>query len=245
VLGLDCDQDAIDTVTKRIGDNPNLTIAKANFRNLKEVATKHGFTQSSGILFDLGVSSWQFDAPHRGFSFQVDAPLDMRLDQEAEVTAKDIVNTKSRDDLFEIFSRYGNESRARAIAEAIIVNRQLKPINTTKELADLVSDVYHGRQGRLHPATKVFQALRIAVNQELNNLKETLPEALSLLKPGGKIAIISFHEGEDRIVKHFLKNHQLIHKLTLNTKKPIIPNVSEINQNIRSRSAKLRSATKL
>jgi 16S rRNA (cytosine1402-N4)-methyltransferase len=191
-----------------------------------------------GILADLGISSTQVDQAHRGFSFRQEAPLDMRMDQRQELTAADIINTWSEVDLANLFYNYGEERLSRRIARQIVGQR---PFQTTTQLAEAIAQSVPGkyRHGRIHPATRVFQSLRIAVNRELEVLETLLQLAPTWLKPGGRIAIISFHSLEDRRVKHAFKDHP---DLKVITKKPIIPTREEIAANPRSRSAKLRIA---
>ncbi|MFM6355343.1 MAG: 16S rRNA (cytosine(1402)-N(4))-methyltransferase RsmH [Planktothrix sp.] len=194
--------------------------------------------QFDGIIADLGVSSYQFDQPERGFSFRHTAPLDMRMNQQQSLTAAEIINHWDEKELADIFYHYGEERLSRRIAKRIIEKR---PFQTTTELADAIANSVPGsyRHGRIHPATRVFQALRIAVNQELTCLEKFLDQAQNWLKPGGRIGIISFHSLEDRIVKHRFKDSPILQVLT---KKPIQPQPDELNQNPRSRSAKLRIA---
>lgn len=249
VLGIDADDDAIKNAQKRF--NKEITIAKGNFRNIREIAEKNGFGQVSGILFDLGVSSYQFDKPEKGFSFQYEAPLDMRMDTELSVTAADLINVLNKDELAELFIKYGEEQYTKRIVSVIIEARKTKRIETTKELAELIAWVYPRKthptpskggdaKRAIHPATKVFQALRIAVNDELNSLKDALADAIHLLKPGGRIVIISFHSLEDRIVKNAFLEFAEQNQGEIITKKPIIPTYEEIETNKRSRSAKMR-----
>lgn len=245
VFGFDQDPEALAEVKKRLDlDFNRLAVIESNFEHLKAELKKYDITEVDGILFDLGVSSHQFDTPERGFSFQFEAPLDMRMSPSLMVTAKDLINGLGRRELYDLFTKYGDEQLARPIAEAIVRARQIRPIETTKQLAKLVEKVYGRRHTHLHPATKVFQSLRIAINDELNTLKITLPQAASLLKIGGKLAIISFHEGEDRVVKHFMRDLSAEY-WEVDTKKPITPSAAEIAENPRSRSAKLRICTKL
>jgi 16S rRNA (cytosine1402-N4)-methyltransferase len=251
VLSIDADQDAIDNAAQKFSENEELakykyqlTIAKGNFKDIKDIAQKYGFNQVHGILFDLGVSSHQFDIAERGFSFMREGPLDMRMDRDLKVQAKDLINSLTKGELYELFTKLGEEWRARTIAEHIIRSRQLKPIETTTELAEIVKKAVPS-QGDINPATKIFQALRIAINDELNSLREALPKAVELLQSGGRLAIISFHSLEDRIVKQEfirLKNEE---QGEIITKKPIIPTEEEIRENKRSRSAKLRVFQKI
>ncbi|HEY9618606.1 MAG TPA: 16S rRNA (cytosine(1402)-N(4))-methyltransferase RsmH [Microcoleaceae cyanobacterium] len=200
-----------------------------------------GELQFDGILADLGVSSAQFDFADRGFSFRQTAPLDMRMDQRQELTAAEVINHWEEVKLADIFYTYGEERLSRRIARRIVADR---PFETTTQLAEAIaySVPKSYRYGRIHPATRVFQALRIAVNRELEVLETFLDQAPHWLKPGGRLAIISFHSLEDRIVKHRLKESELLQVVT---KKPIVPQEDEIKENVRSRSAKLRIAERL
>lgn len=250
VLGIDADDDAIAHAKERFHEK--VTIAKGNFRNIQEIAGKKGFTQVSGILFDLGVSSYQFDKPEKGFSFQYEAPLDMRMDTALSVTAADLINALHKEELVELFITYGEEQHAKRIVSAIVEARRTKRIETTIELAEIIARVYPRKthplipssggetKRRIHPATKVFQALRIAVNDELHTLKEALTASIDLLKPKGRIVIISFHSLEDRIVKNAFLEFAEKNQGKIITKKPIIPTYEEIETNKRSRSAKMR-----
>ena len=233
-----------------------VTLVQGNFADVEEIAVEHGFCPVDGILLDLGLSSLQLEAAGRGFSFQLDGPLDMRFSPSQTVTAADLVNDLSVEELASILFRYGEEPRARRIARAIVAER---PINTTGELAALVKRTVGCRE-RLHPATRTFQALRMAVNEEMECLAEVLPQALRLLAPGGCLAIISFHSLEDRLVKQFFRKEARDclcppevpvcvcgHRATLGilAKKPIRPSADEVAANPRSRSAKLRIAYRL
>lgn len=261
VLGLDADPEAIERVSRRLESAiaaGRLIVRQAFFRHLMEVATAAAFVPVDGILLDLGVSSFQFDTPERGFSFMHDGPLDMRMNPQAEPSAAHIVNHWDEEELADIIYQYGEERRSRRIAKAIVRQR---PVQTTGELAAIVERAVGGRRGdRIHPATRVFQALRIAVNQELSQIEETLPQCLDLLRPGGRLAVISFHSLEDRIVKQWMQNEsrsfipdpahpfggvEQTPRLQLVTRKPVSPGSDEIERNPRSRSAKLRVAEKL
>ncbi|OGV92434.1 16S rRNA (cytosine(1402)-N(4))-methyltransferase [Microgenomates group bacterium RIFCSPLOWO2_01_FULL_47_10] len=245
VIGIDQDPEALEYVRQRTDLNhANLTLVEDNFEHVSDSVKAHSAKPVTGILFDLGVSSHQFDTPERGFSFQSSAPLDMRMSPSQAVTARDLINGLGKHELYDLFTKYGDEQLARPISEAIIRARMRKPIDTTSNLAQLIEKVYHGRRSHLHPATKVFQALRMAVNDEMNVLKNALPAAVNLLAPGGRMAVISFHEGEDRIVKHFMKDLPADTYQEL-TDKPITPTPEEIAQNPRSRSAKLRGVEKI
>ena len=220
--------------------HPNFKCVVANFRDLRTTAEKYGFSPASGILFDLGVSSDQLSQVKKGLSFMNDGPLDMRLDSELKRTAADIINESSEDELYEIFTRFSQEELARPIAAAIIRARRLKSISTTRELVQIIEERSGGSKGGIHPATKVFLALRIAVNHELENLQKGIDQAVDLLEPNGRLVVISFHETEDRIVKRIFKKKESRGTLTILSKKPVRPSQAEIMQNPRSRSARLR-----
>lgn len=196
--------------------------------------------EADGVLLDLGFSSVHVDAPERGFSFQNDGPLDMRYDTQGELTAEDIVNGWSKDDLATILRRFGEEPAAHRIAKAIFDARREQRITTTLQLAEIISAIVP-RRGKAHPATKTFQALRLVVNDELGEVEKGLQAAQEVLKPGGILAVITFHSLEDRLVKHWLKEHPEFESLS---KKPIAPGRAEVLSNPRSRSAKLRLAKK-
>ena len=241
ILGIDWTQEAIREIKK----NPNLILVCDNFANLAEIVKQQKFTKVRGVLMDLGYSSWHLEESGRGFSFQKKEPLDMRYSVQNQLTAEKIVNFWSKFEIERILQEYGEERFAKNIAEQIIEERKLKPIQTTNHLVEVVRKaVPRGYLNqRIHFATKTFQALRIAVNDELNNIEKALPQALQILEPGGRLVVISFHSLEDRIVKNFFKNNIL--NINLLTKKPVIPTRQEIIINPRSRSAKLRAATKI
>ncbi|MBU2052240.1 16S rRNA (cytosine(1402)-N(4))-methyltransferase RsmH [Patescibacteria group bacterium] len=214
VYGLDVDPEALERAAERLG--PKTRLLELNFTNLKQAASQFGLKSVAGVLLDLGLSSEQIADPARGFSFQVDGPLDMRADPKLNVTAADLVNGLGRSELIKLFRLYGEEIRAKQIAAAIIARR---PLTTTGQLVEAIEAAVPVSSRRHHPATLVFQALRMAVNDELNNLKAVLPQAVELLEPGGRLAVISFHSLEDRIVKNFMKENIALKILT---KKPII-----------------------
>ncbi len=244
LFGIDQDPEAIKRAKTRLENTclkAEFKLLHCNFSNLLEAAKKFQVQSFSGILFDLGLSSEQIADPGRGFSFKISAPLDMRASKELSVTAADLVNGLHKGELSELFSKFGQEQYHLAIANHIVRARRSKPITTSLELADLVAKVKKTR-GKIHPATKVFQALRIVVNDELNNLKTALPQAVKLLKPKGRLVIISFHSLEDKIVKNFFKQNK---HLKILTDKPITPSEEELKNNPRARSAKLRAATKI
>jgi len=261
LLGLDADPEALAIARGRLarfGDR--VVLVNANFRTLASIARENGFIPADGVLFDLGLSSMQLERSLRGFSFQRDEPLDMRFDPSQRLTAADIVNEASEAELRKMLFEYGEESRAPAIARAIVRRRATGRISTSKELAEVVAAAVGGRRGGRHPATKTFQALRIAVNEELESLRQALPQAVEVLSKGGRLAVISFHSLEDRIVKEFMRQEAsscicppglpvcICGKrptLKLITKKPIVPSAEEIERNPRARSAKLRVAERL
>lgn len=248
VLGIDADQDAIDYVQENLKSqvsNLKLTVAQGNFKDIEKIAGSHGFSKVAGILYDLGVSSHQIDSKDRGFSFQKEGPLDMRMDTSIPVTAADLANLLTKDELYEIFIKFGEERRARSISSAIVSARRIKAIKTTGDLLNIIQEVY-GVEGemadkiRASIAKRVFQGLRIAVNNELGSLEESLPKAVSLLEDKGRIMVISFHSLEDRIVKKSFLDFQKRGLGRVITKKPIMPSIAETNENRRSRSAKAR-----
>jgi 16S rRNA (cytosine1402-N4)-methyltransferase len=243
LLGIDADEEALRAAGQRLAIyGTRAVLAHANFREIGAVAADRGFGQVDGILLDLGVSSYQLDTPARGFSFQADGPLDMRLDQSAGETAAELVNELPEEQLANLIYRYGEEHGSRRIARQIVEARRRSPFSTTGELANLVARALGGRHGRIHPATRTFQALRIAVNQELESLETALPQAVELLAPGGRLAVISFHSLEDRIVKLFFRAEAQAGRVKILTKKPLEAEEHEARGNPRSRSAKLRVA---
>ncbi|WP_448587762.1 16S rRNA (cytosine(1402)-N(4))-methyltransferase RsmH [Thermocrinis sp.] len=242
LIGIDRDPFALELAKENLRDfEGRFSLYKANYSDFDLVLKEEGVDLVDGFLFDLGVSMYQLKSP-RGFSFQRDEPLDMRMDPEEKLTAYEVVNKYPEKELERIIREYGEERKARAIAKAIVLRRSRKPIETTKELADLVASVVK-RHGRLHPATKTFQAIRIEVNKELDHLKKALWKTPGYLRSGGRLVVISFHSLEDRIVKTFFREHA--HQLKILTKKPITPKKEEVMQNPASRSAKLRAGEKL
>lgn len=257
LIAFDIDEDAIEAASERLKDYKNLTIVKNSYVNIKKVLHDLGIEKiTGGVLFDLGASYHQFNKGERGFSFSKEAPLDMRFNQDADFSAYDVVNTYSESDLVRIFSEYGEERFSKRIAKKIVEDRRKSPIKTTTELADLIVHCTPHIKSSVHPATRVFQAIRIEVNQELQNVKNTLNDVLDLLEVGAIISVISFHSLEDRIVKNLFKYHsarchceknQMIctcppPKLELVNKKPLMATEREVKENPPSRSAKLRVA---
>ncbi|MBI4437705.1 16S rRNA (cytosine(1402)-N(4))-methyltransferase RsmH [Candidatus Uhrbacteria bacterium] len=242
LLGIDRDADNLERARERLsGFGESVVLVQDSYANVKAHAYAHGFHHVNAVLLDLGFSSVHVDDPSRGFSFTHDGPLDMRYDRSQALTAERIVNTWLVDELARIFRQFGEETRARQAAEAIDACRGLARIQTTRQLVACLERVLP-RQGKAHGATRVFQALRIAVNDELGQLERALPDFVDLLVPGGRIAIISFHSLEDRLVKRFLKSRM---DLRLVNKRVITPSQEEVRKNPRARSAKLRVAEKL
>ena len=257
LIAFDIDDDAIRAASVRLKNYKNVTIVKESYTNIKKVLQNLGIEKiTGGVLFDLGASYHQLTKAERGFSFMKDAPLDMRFDTNSDFTAYDVVNFYPEEDLVRIFSEYGEERFSKRIAKAITDARKKKKIETTLELSDLIIKSTPKIKSAVHPATRVFQAIRIEVNHELQNVKNTLNDVLDLLEFGAIISVISFHSLEDRIVKHLFKYHsqrchcdknQMICKcpppvLELVNKKPIMASAEEIRENPPSRSAKLRIA---
>ncbi len=258
LLGLDRDENALEIAGRKLEKfQSRVYLRHASYVRMKTEAGNLGWHVVDGILMDLGLSSMQLDTPERGFSFRTDNPLDMRFDPTSGLSAADLVNTYREDEISRILWEFGEEPKSRQIAAAIMRQR---PIFTTGELAALVARVYGPHRGEHHPATRTFQAIRIAVNDELGGLQTTLPIAISLLKPGGRLAIITFHSLEDRMVKQYFQResrdclcppaqpictcgHKAI--LRMVSRKPINPTDGEIKENPRSRSARLRIAEKL
>ncbi|HUD04291.1 MAG TPA: 16S rRNA (cytosine(1402)-N(4))-methyltransferase RsmH [Candidatus Paceibacterota bacterium] len=245
-IGIDQDDYAIEQAQKNLKKwQGNIKFLKGNFKDAKEMLAKEGITHVSKILFDLGASSFQFDDPARGFSFLHDGPLSMKMSDQTLFSAEDIVNNWREEDIANVLYAYGEETRARKIAKAIVLARRKFAITTTTQLADIVMRAYgKAPRGRLHPATKTFQALRIAVNGELDALKRGLADSVDIFSPHGRIAVISFHSLEDRIVKSFMKDLSKEGWLLIN-KRPVVVTREEITQNPRSRSAKLRIIEKI
>lgn len=252
VLGIELDSELYRKLKEKLPRwnlGKRVILVNDSYCNLQDVVAREKFRNVSGILFDLGLSSWHLEESKRGFSFLRQEPLDMRYTQESRLSAEKIINYWSIGEIEKILREYGEERFARQIAKNIISFRQVKPIRTTSQLVDIVKRAipFLYQQKKIHPATRTFQALRIAVNNELDNLEKALPQAMDILKQGGRLAVISFHSLEDRIVKNFFKKYTGSTRASLKilTKKPISPRKEEIEKNPRSRSAKLRVAEKL
>ncbi|MBN1692252.1 MAG: 16S rRNA (cytosine(1402)-N(4))-methyltransferase RsmH [Dehalococcoidales bacterium] len=257
LLGIDADPKALEAARERLQHYKDATLlVNGNFADLQTICLKYDFFPVHGILFDLGLSSLQLNNAARGFSFQQDAPLDMRFSPDQKVSAADIVNTASEAKLAQIIRAYGEESHSGRIARHIVGER---PLKTTRQLASLIEKTI-GRRGRIHPATRTFQALRIAVNRELENLESALSQAVDLLGYEGRLVVISYHSLEDRIVKQFMRTESRdcicpphtptcicghTASLRLINKKVIIPSAAEVKSNPRSRSARLRAAERI
>ena len=264
LYAFDQDERALENAKIRLApfvEKGMVTFIKSNFRFIKEELNQIGIFEVDGILYDLGVSSPQLDEAERGFSYHQDAHLDMRMDTQAPLTAKEIVNTWSYHELIRIFYRYGEEKFSKQIARKIEAAREVAPIETTGELVELIKEGIPAPARRKggHPAKRVFQAIRIAVNDELSAVEDSLEAAISLIKVGGRVSVITFHSLEDRIVKSIFKEHSALPELPpglpvmptefqpelkLVNRKPIIPTEEELEQNNRARSAKLRIAEK-
>ena len=255
LISFDIDDEAIAHASKRLENYDNLTIVKSSYTNIKSELKKLGIEKiTGGVIIDLGASYHQLTKAERGFSFSKEAPLDMRFDMDADFSAYDVVNTYKEDDLVRIFSEYGEERFSKRIAKKIVEVRAQKKIETTRELAELIVSATPKIKSNIHPATRVFQAIRIEVNNELKNVKFVLHDILDLLDVGGIISVISFHSLEDRIVKKILKHesskcrcNEMICKcppprIELVNRKPIMATDEEIRENPPSRSAKLRVA---
>jgi 16S rRNA (cytosine1402-N4)-methyltransferase len=260
VLGLDWDEEAVAAAQEKLRRFGDRLVARcANFKQAKEILAQIGWSKVNGILLDLGLSSYHLESPERGFSFQSEARLDMRMDRRQTVDATLVVNTFRESELERILRTYGEEPAARRIASAIGAERRRRTIETPRQLAEIVAAVV-GRRGRIHPATRTFQAIRIAVNHEIENLSDFLEDAYELLLSRGRMAVISFHSLEDRLVKKAFQKwgknclcpprtpfcrcgwSQKVRPLT---PKPVIPSMEEVRLNRRARSAKLRAVERL
>ncbi|MBP1709598.1 MAG: S-adenosyl-methyltransferase mraW [Deltaproteobacteria bacterium] len=263
LIGIDRDEDALLQAERKLASfKSQVVLIKENYSQIKTIISDLQIKSVDGVLLDLGVSSHQLLTSNRGFSFSIEGPLDMRMDRKQQITASDLVNTLPEQELEKILREYGEERYAASIAKTIVRERKKESIETTLELAKVVTKTipFSPHPRKIHPATRTFQALRIAVNDEFSNLESVLPDAIDTLAPRGRIAVISFHSLEDRIVKNFFRQQSKscvcpphlpkcacgqIRKLKVLTKKPIVPTAEEIRMNPRSRSARLRGAEKL
>lgn len=258
LLGIDADPGAIEIAGERLKRfGKDVILVNENFRFLENICTRYGFRPVHGVLFDLGMSSLQLEDAEKGFSFQHDSPLDMRFSPRQSLTAAEIVNTYSESDLTRLLEQYGEERRARRLARHIVDSR---PLRTTRELAEAVTHAVGEIRGRIHPATKTFQALRIAVNSELENLRLALEQSVNILGSGGRLVTIAFHSLEDRIIKEFLRRESTgcicppevpvcvcdhAPRLKLLNRKAVFPSPAEVKSNPRSRSARMRFAERM
>jgi 16S rRNA (cytosine1402-N4)-methyltransferase len=264
VLGLDWDEEAIGRVREKLSGEygPRVKLDKADFADIRRVLRKHDLEYADGIVVDLGVSSFQLEDPARGFSFTQEGPLDMRMDRELPQTAADLVNTLPEKDLADLIYKYGEERLSRRIAGTIVAERKQHRIGSTKELAEMIRKAVPRTRDsfRIHPATRTFQALRIAVNHELESVERFLPEALDVLRPGGKLCVIAFHSLEDRIVKRVFRSWAQSCRCPrefaacrcegrplarLLAKRALRPSDEEVESNPRARSARLRAVEKV
>ena len=245
VLGIEIDRKLFEISKERFKGLKRLILVCDSYSNLKEIVKKEKFRKVSGVLFDLGLSSWHLEESKRGFTFRKNEPLIMSYSQNGK-TAKDLINELSEKEICEILRKYGEERFAKKIAKEIVKERERKPIETTFQLVEIIkkaTPIWYQRR-KIHFATKTFQALRIAVNAELENLQKALPQALEILEKGGRLVVISFHSLEDKIVKNFFKESEKEKQIKILTKKPISPSRLEIKLNPRARSAKLRAGEK-
>jgi 16S rRNA (cytosine1402-N4)-methyltransferase len=246
ILGIDLDEGSLKVAKENLLAFENRAILKqGNYKDIDKIAKEVDILPVSGIVFDLGLGTFQIEDSSRGFSFLRDEPLKMTFDLGSEMSAEKVINESSLELLTKIFQEYGEEKNAYKIARAIVEERKNKKITRTSELVEIIEKTVDGRRNRLHPATKIFQALRIYVNDELNNLKEGLEKSVKILDKDGRIAVVSYHSLEDRLVKKFYKEKEKEGVLKIITKKPITPTKVEVLNNRRSRSAKLRIAQKI
>lgn len=244
VLGIEWDKELYEKLSPHKPER--LVLVNDSYTNLKTVAGAQGFDKVSGVLFDFGFSSWHIESSGRGFTFQKDEPLDMRFNKEMSLTAYEIVNTWPQKEIEKVLFIFGEEPFARRIAQTLVELRKQQEIKTTFQLAELVKNSIPRRFhfGAIHPATRTFQALRMVVNKELENINKALPQALEVLAKGGRLVAISFHSLEDRVIKNFFRDNEEKGVLEVLTKKPITASQEELALNPRARSAKLRVAVK-
>ncbi len=243
LLGIDRDPEALAAARPRLAAFGDAAVlVRADFRDIERVAREHGFGDVDGVLLDVGVSSMQLDAPGRGFSFRREEVLDMRMSPDLDVSAEDLVNGLPEKELADLIWQGADERHSRRIARAIVTERRRRRIRTTTELADLVARAIPGRRGRLHPATRTFQALRVAVNSEFEALEDGLRGAAALLRPGGRFAVLTFHSHESRRVKTFFRDEERAGRLRRLTRHAVTASDAERRANPRSRSAELRAA---
>jgi len=250
VLGIEQDQEVLKATAEALKDSGyerRIIIVNDNFVNLKKIVERENFLKVKGIIMDLGVSSWHFEESGRGFTFLKDEPLIMTLDERTSPDAKEIINSWRQEDLERIFRDLGQERFSKRIAENIVLKRKVRPIETTFDLTEIIKKSVPSsyERGRINPATRIFMALRIAANKELTNLENALPQSIDILDKGGKLAVISFHSLEDRLVKNIFKEKEKEGTVKILTKKPVMAGAEELKINQRSRSAKLRVVQKI
>jgi len=244
VIGIDRDREALDRARERLMEYENVHLVRDSFSNMKSVVNTLGFSEVNGILLDLGVSTLHLKSGGRGFSFLKDEPLDMRMDKGQDLTAEEVINTYSEKDLADLIWKYGEERRSRRIAKSIVYARRRSPVRSCRELAMIIERSI-GRSGRIHPATRTFQAVRIEVNRELEQLAAVLEAGATMLAKDGRMCVISYHSLEDRIVKNAFRELARKGLFRIITKKPLTPGQEEKKVNPSSRSAKLRAAERL
>ena len=243
VIGIDRDKDALAAARERLNEyKEHIRFFHADFKDFDEIMKAAGLKRVQKCLFDLGVSSFQIDDPERGFSYSEDGPLDMRMDRENPLRAEHVVNSYSREELVRVFRSYGDERNPGKIADAVITERSRQRIESTQRLAQIFRRASAGRKGTGCPESPLFMALRIEVNRELDAVRSGVEKAIGFLETGGRICVISFHSGEDRIVKRMFKEYESRKELSLVTRRPVTPSVREVRKNPRARSAKMRAA---
>ncbi len=247
LIGIDRDEESLDIAKERLPEAGNCEFAQSNFTDIDKVLKRMNIKKVDGILFDLGISSFQLDDPQRGFSFQCEGPLDMRLDRMSSISAYDLLNNLTEEEISTLIRNFGEERWHNRIARFLVREREKQSIATTLQLSDIVVKAipYRYRYRRIHPATRTFQALRIAVNRELESLELALEKAVNLLNKGGRLCVISFHSLEDRIVKFNFRKNASAGLINIITPKPLPPKQDEVKNNPSSRSAKLRVAERL
>ncbi len=241
LIGIDCDKSVLEITERRLEKFAgSFKLVHNNFLNITDICSRLNIKAIDGIIFDVGMSSYQIDNPERGFSFSKNGPLDMRMDRSSILTAQSLINNLSCDELAEIFFKYGEERYSRRIASRIVAERNKKPIQTTSDLVTIIKKAIPLRRYRIHPGTRIFQSLRIAVNNELEDLSAAITYGFGLLKKEGRMCIMSFHSLEDRIAKNKFREFKINEQAKIIYKKPLTPTKEELDKNIRSRSAKLR-----
>jgi len=245
VIGIDRDPQALEMARKEIGDNKNFRGTLGNFNQIDRVAKEYNEPEFNGVIFDLGLSSFQLLGTGRGFSFKKDERLDMRASPTISQTARDVINNFTREEIYEIFTKFGEERLSSRLADLIKARRSISPIDTTRDLYEIIRFVAGSEINAQKVAQRVFQALRIFVNDEVRNLKEALPAALEIMRVRGRLVVISYHSLEDRIVKEFFRRCEKEGKVKILTKHPIVPAREEVYENTSSRSGKLRAVEKI